>query len=169
MGTLARTRYTREIRTEAAKHGLDPNLVEALVLQESAGNTDAFRFEPNFWNRYLKNNLLYKGRNPRRVSSSYGLMQVMFPVAVEDGLDSAAPPETLFVPERGLEAGCRRLAKLLAWAKGFPGTTAEQQLWAALASYNGGRGGNEPGSPVLRNGIYARQVLDKLANLAPAS
>ncbi len=44
---------------------LQPYLLFLSVIVESAGNTDAFRFEPGFWNRYLKHNPIYRHLNPR--------------------------------------------------------------------------------------------------------
>lgn len=162
-----RTRYKKEIDAAAAKWGLDPILVEAVVVQESGGNTDAFRFEPMFWNRYLKANPRYRGLNPRRVSSSYGLMQCLYSRILEDKIadNDAWAPELLFIPENGLDIGCGFLAQLLQWANGL--TVAPiLALSAALAAYNGGRGGNRPMDIPLRNGKYAREVLAKRAILA---
>lgn len=158
-----RTRYWTEIVAAATKHGLDPILVEAIVVQESAGNADAFRFEPAFWNRYLKPMKIYQGANPRRVSSSYGLMQVMYRVAVERGYPADLHPELLFVPETALDYGCRQLKYQIddaaKWSLDHLVTTTEaERLLAAVASYNGGSGGNRPGSP-LRTAAYARSVM----------
>lgn len=162
---MRKTRYTLEIDAAAGKHGLDPLLVEAVVLQESSGNTDAFRFEPDFWNRYLKLLPAYDGANPRRVSASYGLMQIMFRVAVERGFDPALPPETLFVPETGLEYGCRQLAHLRDWARGR-NVPDDRLSECILASYNGGTGGNDPSKNLpLRNAKYAREVLARYTEL----
>ena len=159
------TRYWSEIQAAARAHGLDPILVEAVVIQESAGNTDGFRFEPVFYNRLLKGKPEWVGQNPRRISSSYGLMQCMYVVARERGYAASLPPEGLFVPEVGLEYGCRQLAFLLNWArKGWPDLAHDLHIQAALASYNGGRGGNVPGT-VLRNGVYARSVLKHFTQL----
>jgi soluble lytic murein transglycosylase-like protein len=170
-----RTRYKAEIDAAATRYGLDPLLVEAVVVQESAGNTDAFRFEPMFWNRYLKGNPKYRHLNPRRVSSSYGLMQVMYCRLLEDKIadNDAWAPELLFVPENGLDIGCAFLAELLEWAKSLPVDptrcidmrTYHEEV--ALAAYNGGRGGNDPNKNwPLRNGKYAREVLAKREALA---
>lgn len=153
------TPYWKEIQVAAAANGLDPLLVEAMVLQESAGNTDAFRFERNFWNRYLKPKKLYVGQNPRRVSSSYGLMQIMYPTACERGFKGQ--PENLFLPDVGLEWGCKQLAHLVNWAAGYP-VSKDLQLLAVLASYNGGTGGNTPGT-ALRTVAYAKSVMGYLA------
>lgn len=159
-----KTRYWDEIRRAAEATQLDPLLVEAVVVKESSGNTDAFRFEPDFWNRYLKPKALYAGLNPRRVSSSYGLMQIMYPVAVERGYGQSTPPEAMFVPEIGLKWGCEHLKYLFRWANGteFAGSTPQDRLLAVLASYNGGRGGNKPTDHPKRNEVYARGVLKNL-------
>lgn len=164
-----RTRYKAEIDVAATKWGLDPMLVEAVVVQESGGNTDAFRFEPDFWNRYLKGNPKYRHLNPRRVSSSYGLMQTMYCRILEDkvGDNDAWAPELLFLPENGLDIGCGFLAELREWAMRLaPTTTGATVDMIALAAYNGGRGGNDPNKNwPLRNGKYAREVLAKRALL----
>ena len=162
---MAGTRYKKEIADAAVAFALDPLLVEALVLVESAGNADAFRFEPNFYNRYIKPYKLYPGYNPRRVSSSYGLMQIMLPVAHERAYPKTDPPEHLFVPEIGLHYGCKHLRFLLDWAGEFPGVTPEQALDAAVASYNGGRGGNKPTDTPKRNASYVRKVFAALQTL----
>lgn len=159
------TRYWDQIVKAAEPLKLDPVLVEAIVVKESSGNTDAFRFERLFWNRLLKPKAEWALKNPRRVASSYGLMQIMYPVALERGYPPHLPPEGLFVPEMGLEYGCRHLRFLLDWAsKGWPQIDPAKRVEACLASYNGGRGGNAPGT-LLRNGVYARDVLKLYAQL----
>lgn len=161
-----RTWFWKEIQAAAAKYALDPILVEAIVVQESAGNCDAFRFEKVFWNRLMKPKPEFKGLNPRRYASSYGLMQVMWAVAVERGWSKDLPPELLAVPETALEFGCRQLRHLADLLKTKVPTATQDQLTAAiLASYNGGWGGNLPGM-VLRNQAYASQVLAKYAQLS---
>src|SRR5690349_19412236 len=85
--------YRREIEEVARAHALDPDLIEAVVLTESSGRTDAFRHEPDFYRRYLQGKPEWAGTNPRRVASSYGLMQVMYPVAKELGFEGQ--PEDL--------------------------------------------------------------------------
>lgn len=155
-----RTRYWKEIQAAALVEDLDPILVEAVVVQESTGNADAFRFERDFWNRYLKLLPQYKDANPRRVSSSYGLMQIMYQTAVEAGYPAELPPEALFVPEVGLKWGTKQLRLLLDWANtGYPSVDPQKRLRASLASYNGGRGGNKPTETKLRNDYYATSVL----------
>ncbi len=121
---------------------------------------------------------MYVGKNPRRISSSYGLMQLMWPVAVERGFPATDAPEHLFFPEVGLEYGCKHLRFLLDWAETFtnqpvPGSvtgatvpvSAQAKLEAAIASYNGGRGGNKPTESPKRNISYVRKVFANLDTL----
>jgi soluble lytic murein transglycosylase-like protein len=143
------TAYRAEIAAAAATHRLDPNLVEAVILIESSGQADAFRFEPGFYDRYLKDKPEYAGKIPRRISSSYGLMQVMYTTALACGFDPTAPPEHLFVPAINLEYGCRKLSLELAWAT---------DVAKALAAYNAGRGNWDSASGRL----YAQRVLARL-------
>jgi soluble lytic murein transglycosylase-like protein len=139
--------FEDEVRAAAEAHGLDPKLVKAVCMVESSGRTNAYRYEPAFWLRYLAKNPAFQNQNPRRVSASYGLMQVMYPTAVQHGFK--ASPEMLFCPMVGLTSGCQHLKFLLDRCNG----NVEQ----ALAQYNGGAGGNE--QPPYRNGPYAAKVL----------
>jgi soluble lytic murein transglycosylase-like protein len=130
MDFMAPTLYRTEIEGAAHEHGLEPDLVEGVVLTESSGRTDAFRYEPGFYERYLKGRPAWKDQIPRRISSSYGLMQVMYTTAVEHGF--TGEPEELFIPKRGLDMGCTILAHLMEWSELDP--------MKALAAYNGGKG-----------------------------
>lgn len=157
---MIRTAYRLEIETVAMRHELPPDLVEAMVLVESSGHTDAFRFEPAFFARYQapKKEWAYALTNPRRYGSSYGLMQIMLAVAREVGFTGV--PEELFVPEIGLEYGCRKLAELCRWAeRRGNGLPEDVRLRSALASYNGGHLRNEPDFVPDRNAAYADKVL----------
>lgn len=156
-----RTWFWPQIQAAAAKYTLDPILVEAVVVQESGGNCDAFRFEKDFWNRLMKPKPEFKGLNPRRYSSSYGLMQVMWAIAVERGWSKDLPPELLFVPETSLDYGCRQLRYLMdRMTTAFPNTAT---LTATLASYNGGFQGPNALRPA--NALYAKSVLSYYAQL----
>lgn len=152
------------IQVAARAHQLDPLLVAAVVLQESGANADGFRHERNFWNRYLKRLPEWAGTNPRRVSSSYGLMQVMYPVARERGLAKDVPPERLFEPDVALEFGCRQLRYVMDWVDAhFAQIPGQDRLRAALASYNGGLQG--PNALRPDNRAYADSVLRRYAAL----
>lgn len=153
-------RYWREIRQASHTYSLDPYLVAAIAARASDGNTDFFKFEKRAWSRFL--HVRFPGENPRRIASFYGLMGVWYPSAFEDGFQGA--PELLFIPEVGLDAGCKRLAGLLQWSKGFD-CTPDVARMAALAAYRGGRGGNSPLDDPPRDIWWARQVADIRARL----
>ena len=128
---MTKAPYRPEIDAAAKLHSLDADLVAAVVEQESNGWASAFRYEPDFWAKYLAKNPAWKNRNPREVSASYGLLQTMYPVAVEH--DFMGQPWELFNPVTSLEYGCRVLSKLMAWA--------EANKTKALGAYNAGKGG----------------------------
>lgn len=145
------------IETAAAGHGLSANLVEAIVLQESGGNTWATRPEPAY--RYLvtaKTGQPFRFLSPNEAASklppsdfhgilpsgalqewlgqqtSWGLMQVMGAVARELGFKAPYFAE-LTDPMTGLHFGCKHFANQLAWSKG--------NVNRALGAYNAGHGG----------------------------
>jgi soluble lytic murein transglycosylase-like protein len=147
---VADTSWCRPLIAQAAKeHGLEPLVVEAVVVVESSGLAHAYRYEPGYWTRYLADQDEYKSLNPRRVSASYGLMQVMYPTARQHGFPATADPELLFVPTFNLKYGCLHLMSLMDWSGGI--------LAQALAAYNGGKRGN--GFPPYRNQHYVHKVL----------
>lgn len=151
-------KYRWLVENAAARHGIDPLLVEAVILTESSGLFHAYRFEPGFWDRYLAKNPRYKDMNPREASASYGLMQIMYSTAVEEGFTGM--PWELFAPAFSIEFGCKHLAKHMAWADRFEDAPlTPRELASALAAYNGGRRGNEPDEFEDRNAAYAKKVL----------
>ncbi|MCY4626795.1 MAG: transporter substrate-binding domain-containing protein [Acidobacteria bacterium] len=102
--------YDALIKPRAAAEGFDWRLIVAQMYQES-------------------------GFDPARVSfaGARGLLQIMPRTAIEFGID----PAQLVDPEIGIDAGVRYLA----WSRDrFPDLPPGEQLWFALASYNGGFG-----------------------------
>ena len=126
--------YTTEIDENAARFGIPPALIRAVIQVESAGDTWATRFEPHYrwlWDPFnhkpfrvnaIKARLAHppKGMPSYSYSSdatewahqktSWGLMQVMGAVAREYGFSQQLT--TLCRPGRGIEYGCRHLARL---------------------------------------------------------
>jgi soluble lytic murein transglycosylase-like protein len=142
------TEYRAEIEAAASVARLDPDLVEALVMIESSGRADAFRHEPAYLDKYIRGKAEWARWQPRRVASSYGLCQLMFPTA--RGIGFSGEPEELFVPKVNLYWGCKLLAKLLSWSKGNEAK--------ALAAFNGGMGNWKAAEPQA----YAGKVLTEL-------
>src|SRR5688572_4859310 len=164
------------IEAQAAKHGLEPNLVEAVVITESGGNPWAWNPEPRY--RYLVD--VRSGRPFRAMTeaevtaktppadfpclagdrdqewwgqqASWGLMQVMGAVAREKGYAASYLP-ALCDPAQGVDLGAAVLAGHLKWAAG--------DLEKGLMAYNGGRG------TALRRGNpeYPAKVLKILNRL----
>lgn len=164
------TDYRPQIDLAADQHGLDADLVAAVVEQESAGRFHAYRYEPNFYARYLADKPEYAGREPREIAASYGLMQVLYTTALEHGY--TGEPWGLFDPVVNLGMGCTVLAALLAWARaqyvGLASKEAAAVTRSALAAYNGGKKGNAP-NDLLRNGSYADQVLVRYRRIRGAA
>jgi hypothetical protein len=147
--------YRVSIASAAQMHDLPPFLLLALAWQESHGGVvlDAgrwdwsprriYRYEPGFWDRYLagKPEWAPPSEHPacleahkRRVSASYGIVQVMYPTAVELGF--GGEPEALFEPSRSLHYGAKLLRKKL-------DGPAKGDMRDALAAYNTGRARDE--------------------------
>lgn len=147
-----RTRYTDLIRTASHTYGLPFDLLEGQILQESSGDPNACRYEPDFFERYLLDNRSAKGfAYGPFAACSVGLLQIIVQVAYEIGFDGR--PEQLWDPKVGLAWGCRQMQILLAWTGGDYAKT--------LAAYNGGRGITRTGPP-YPNQKYVNSVI-KLA------
>jgi soluble lytic murein transglycosylase-like protein len=144
------TDYAPEIAAAARQYSLDPLLVEAVVIQESSGRTNAYRYEPGVW-RWFQGNPKAKGLNKYRAAASYGLMQMLFATATDYGF--ATEPEFLFFPKVNLDLGCKHLAKLI---RHFGG-----DIGKGLQAYNGGIG--NVGKAQVK--IYAQSVLGIHAQL----
>jgi len=165
--------YGAIINDMAIRHELPPPIVAAVILQESGGNTGAIRYEPVFFDMYVKDKRrsdlagwvpdmnstpsLWTEKIGR--SHSWGLMQVMGDTArwcgrlvprSQDPLDPARYFTALCMPEIGIDIGCRVLAFYL--AKESTGDT-DTRMRRALSRYNSGT----PNS--LRGLAYAAKVL----------
>src|SRR5277367_3801144 len=103
-------------RAAAAKHGLDPALVCAVIEQESAWDAHAIRYESAFRARYVAPLGLPPTEEIAR-SISWGLMQVMGQVAREHGF-AGKFLSPLCDPAAGLDIGCAVLAAKSARASG---------------------------------------------------
>jgi soluble lytic murein transglycosylase-like protein len=150
---MFRFHYDKTVNGLAHEHGLDPALVKAVILTESDGKTAAYRFEPGFWLRYMANEPEWVDTVPQRVSSSYGLMQVMYTTARQHGY--VGEPEHLMVPDVGVRYGCRHLRFLLDNCGG--------DVEMALAQYNGGITGNT--RRPFRNQLYVHKVMKTFRGL----
>ena len=127
------------IITNCAKHGLNPQLVAALIHQESKGNPWATRYEPDFFKRYIQNKdwarlggyvskavSLETERKDR--STSFGVMQIMGQTARERGFRGDYLTQ-LLDPAINIEIGCDFLADLI---------QKHEKAEIALLRWNGG-------------------------------
>lgn len=121
-------RFGELIDRTAATYGLDSGLLTAQIQIESSFDPNAFRYEPAFFRKYIKDNPDAKGHTYGPLAAcSYGLLQIMLETALEIGFEDE--PERLFVPQIGLAWGAKYLQKCLKKAGG--------QYKVALARYNG--------------------------------
>ena len=119
----------------ANQYGLPPEIVCGQVERESSWETNATRYEPAFFVRYIEpmidSGALADMQEAKNRATSFGLLQIMGQVARELGYDG--PLESLLIPEIGLAWGCEKLAKCLSSAG---------NIAAALQRYNGGNNPN---------------------------
>jgi soluble lytic murein transglycosylase-like protein len=132
--------HADRIAATTRRHDLNPYILAGLIAHESGGNPYAIRVERSFWTRYLTGiTSLIRAtasqlddpwlRYPDLVAASYGLAQVLYPVAIERGLALQYPTE-LLDPATNLEAAARHLIHLRHQVG-----AAERPL---LQRYNGG-------------------------------
>ena len=151
----------------AGAHALWPELVCAIVEQESAWNPWALRYEPAFYDRYIATSLAVRraatANRPSRLDAlttpeipddptesrarafSWGLMQVMGQVAREHGFAEASLA-ALCDPALGLEVGCRVFAAKIAAAEG--------NVTRALLLWNGAGNRDYPAAVLSRAARY---------------
>jgi soluble lytic murein transglycosylase-like protein len=148
------------------KFGFPKLLLKAMAIIESNLDPMAKRFEQGFWDAYLKNNPKWKDKDPKVVSASYGLCQLMYVVAVELGFTGTA--EELYDPNFNIALGAKLMRRLL--DKVIAQKHVEKFHWLspleiALCRYNGGVTKNPDDKGVLRNAGYANRVLAKWKEL----
>jgi soluble lytic murein transglycosylase-like protein len=102
--------YKEPIDTVAEDLDIPKELILATIATESAGQAQAKRYEPAFYERYIRNNKKYKHLpwfdEPERISSSYGLMQIMYTTALAMGFPEELEPEDLCDPYTNIHFGC---------------------------------------------------------------
>lgn len=147
------------IKEKCKEFRLDRGIVLALITVESSGYPWAYRYENDFFTRYIKFKTkeelgghwpITLSTNTERVgrATSFGLMQVMGQTARELGCISEALTE-LCLPRIGLHFGCMYLRKMLDSSTGKDDSEVYRE---ALAKYNGG-----PNNPQFE---YADKVLE---------
>ena len=132
--TVDDTRFAEEIQAAARRHGLDPQLVRAVVFQES-------RFDP-----------FVRGR-----AGEVGLMQVLPSGAAAEwsrvNKRKAPDVNALYEPTVNLEIGCWFLARGMRKYADYAGRTE-----LALARYNAGESRSERWKPAQKDGDVIERI-----------
>ncbi|WP_043634297.1 transglycosylase SLT domain-containing protein [Desulfovibrio sp. TomC] len=156
MATLCLSIAGVNIDGTASALGLPVELPQSMIMVESHGNPFATRFEPAFFDRYLKNKPLSfvppgcsKDTEAIGRATSWGLLQIMGETARTIGFRGWFGE--LLTPEIGLEWGCRYLARL---RDRFLNTGGWEVVCRA---YNGG-----PGNAHNPANTYPAKVLEHL-------
>lgn len=109
------TAYTRSsplVVQVASMYGLRTDLLAAQIMAESSGDPFAFRYEHEFFERYIKDHASAQGyRFGPLAACSFGLLQILLETALELGFDDR--PERLFDPRTGLSWGAKYLQRCL--------------------------------------------------------
>lgn len=117
----------QEAEKASQKYSIDKNIILALIQQESSNNPNAIRCEQSYENKWqeLANTLNCRQygcdeliQSPQgtfhKVSCSYGLMQLMYPTALENCPETVTTPESLYTQSINIDCGARYLSKMIA-------------------------------------------------------
>lgn len=159
---LSNSPFRTIIERQAHASGLPAELVAALVLVESSGNPWTVRYEPGFYDRYMKiaepKTIIpcTKETERRMCATSFGLLQIMGQVARERGFKGTYLTK-LCDPETGIKYGCSHLA----WTVVRLARKGITDLASICAAYNGGVGAVRAAGD-YRNPEYPAKVLTVL-------
>lgn len=155
--------YAETIISVSRDNGLDPNLVGAVILQESGG--DAYAFRPgtrDWWSRHGKRAVADAKRSPSKhddrwvqypemAGGSWGLMQPLYITARAYGFDPRYP-SGLCDPRLNIEVGAAVLSD---------GIRRRGSIRGGLLAYNGG------GRPAYASEVLAKRDLIRATGLFP--
>ena len=105
-------KYEPMITAASEKYGVPIPAIIATISTESSSNPKAYRYEPLFYKRYIKDQAEWKDspyyKYPRRIAASYGLVQIMYTTAYTAGF--RGKPEDLYDPAANINAGAAYMA-----------------------------------------------------------
>lgn len=120
--------YAEDLAFVANHLALPIDVLSAQVQVESGGDPYAFRYEPAFFDRYIRHHETAAAfKYGPLAACSYGLLQILLETAMELGFADA--PERLFVPRVGVLWGARYLRRCVDRAGG--------DVFLGLQAYNG--------------------------------
>lgn len=133
--------YGQIIRNACGKFNLNPEVIAAIIYVESGGDAAAFRYEPKFYDKYIKNKKWEElaGYKPKHCNQrtegharaiSWGLMQVLGQTARELDYRAEFLTELCTEPEDSVYCGCAYFDKCL--------KKESDNEYKALLRYNGG-------------------------------
>ena len=132
----------------ANQFSLPEDMLMKQIKVESSWDEYAFRYEADYFERYIRKNVHAKGFAFGPLAAcSYGLLQIMLETAIEVGFNGQ--PYELFDSRTGLYWGCRKMRSIY---DKFPDSYNQ-----VLAIYNGGEGGNV--EQPYRDQAYINRVL----------
>lgn len=147
------SRWRSLIETAAERHGVPPDLVEAIVHVESGGDPWAMRYEPGYrWLVSTNHHGGTQGTETEGQKISWGLGQIMGATAREMGY-AGKWLSGLCDPATNLEYVATFLSHLL---RRYNGDISD-----AIAAYNAG-GARKDTRGQYRNQVYVNRVLNYL-------
>lgn len=157
MPPLTKLDYDKLFCKYGKENRLPKLFIKAVAVAESALDERAYRYEHNFWLKYLANHKDWKDREPSEVSASYGLMQLMFTTA--HSLGFSGTPEELYNPVYNIALGAKLLRKNINIVHKRNMQSRYSDYEISLARYNGGGYKNIDKNGKLRNIKYVKKVM----------
>lgn len=156
--------YDKHFCVAGKRYNIKKLLLKSIAITESNLDPKAYRYEPLFWDNYLVNNPEWSDKDPKIVSASHGICQIMFTTAWSLGLTGEIEKvrDDLLDPLINITL-CAKLMRLLI-DKSIKKEYTDKYYWLsnaqiACAMYNGGGRGNPDENGVLRNQKYVRKIM----------
>lgn len=158
--------YDKVFCVAGKRYNVKKLLLKAIAICESSLDPKAYRFEPLYFERYMKDKPEWADKDPKVVSASYGLFQVMYPVACALGFSGTT--DELCDPMTNALLAAKLMRQLI--DKVTKARICDTFYWlapahVALARYNGGSWKNPAEDGTLRNQKYLRKVLKQWGEL----
>jgi soluble lytic murein transglycosylase-like protein len=163
------TEFDKHLCVAGKHYDIKKLLLKSVAIIESNLDPKAYRFEQLYWDRYMKDAPEWKDKDPHVVSASYGLLQIMYPIAVNLGFVGST--EELCDPMTNIMLGAKLMRQLL--DRVVKARFCDKFYWLSpamimLSRYNGGGLRNPDDNGVLRNQKYVRKVMKQWGELRKA-